>query len=393
MRWDAKLAAALTAPCLLLLVACNLNMSPGAGANQISGPPLVEILAPLANSTYLEGVAVNVQARVSNAGVDLARVDFSVDGEVFDSQASPDGGAAFSVNASWNAAGAGAHVLGVVALRNDGSSSAPASVTVTVIGQAPAAGSAGDGAGGDDRPGPQDSPPASEPTAAPPTRAPAPAADRPMGRVLRGAYVRSGPDTRFAPPIGSIAAGDQVELIAINYHKTWYKIRYYNGEGWVFAALLEVSGPVEDLPETWGPPLPEPTALPPTTAPTVDGGTAVNLVAGILRNNAGEIRCNYGFRVELDVHNPNAVRSAGGTVHFLDYSNPDGNLVTARAQGSFPPIEPGQTISAHADFSLNYHYNKEHTMRACINRQCGIQEPDVADENHFSYTLKKGDRC
>lgn len=392
MKRDAKLAAALIAPCLLLLAACNLNMSPGAGANQISGPPVVEILAPLANSTYLEGVAVNVQARVSNAGADLARVDFSVDGQVFDSQLSPDGGDAFSLSASWQAAGAGAHLLGVVALRGDGSGSAPASVTVTVIGQAPAVGSGGGApATGGGAGGPQDDQQAAEPTAAPPTRAPEPASDRPMGRVLRGAYVRSGPDTRFAPPIGSVAAGDMLELIAVHHHETWYKVNYYTGEGWVFAALLEVSGDVASLPKLWGPPLPEPTALPTTAAPTADPGANVSLVAGNMRHTGGggQITCGVGFRVEVDVHNPNSVRSAGGVVHFLDHTGIDEQNF-ARVSASFPPIEPGQTIGVGTDITVTYHYKESHVLRACINRQCGFKEPDVADENHFPYTLQKG---
>ena len=261
MRRDAKLAATLfTLLLALLLAACNLNVAPGPSNQVISGPPLVQIQAPLPNSSYLEGVAVNIQVQVQNAGSGPASVTFSADNVAFDNRTdlNSDGTGAFNTGASWTSSGAGAHVLSVVARRDDGSSSAPASVTVNVISQG-AGPTQGDGDAGDSGDngdaGRQDDAPAREE----PTDVPEPTSDRPMARVLRGAYVRDGPDTRFAPPIGSIAAGDQVELLAVNIHKTWYKIKYYNGEGWVFGSLLEVSGDVEDLPAVWGPPLPEPT--------------------------------------------------------------------------------------------------------------------------------------
>ena len=407
MRRDAKLAATLFT---LLLAACNLNMAPGPSNQVISGPPLVQIQAPLPNSSYLEGVAVNIQAQVQNAGSGPASVTFYADNVAFDNQTDLNsaGTGTFNAGASWTSSGAGAHVLSVVARRDDGSSSAPASVTVNVISQG-AGPTQGDGDAGDSGDsgdvgdaGRQDGEPAREE----PTDVPEPTFDGPMARVMRGAYVRAGPDTRFAPPIGSIAAGDQVELLAINIHKTWYKIKYYNGEGWVFGSLLEVSGDVEDLPAVWGPPLPEPTPVPPTAAPapapvepTAVPVANVNLVAGNMRHNqaSGELVCNVGFQIEIDVHNPNTVRSAGGTVHFLDYASRGGGVfdrgTIARVSANFPPIEPGQTIGVSTGMTISYHYNETHTLRACINRECRFDEPDVADENHFNYTLRKGDRC
>lgn len=404
MRRDAKVATTLFALLLaLLLAACNLSVAPGPSNRVLSGPPVVQIQAPLPNSSYLEGVAVNIQAQVQNAGSGPAIVTFSADGVAFDNQTDLNsaGTGAFNAGAGWTASGAGAHVLSVVARRDDGSSSAPASVTVNVISQGAGPtqgdGDAGDG-GSDGDAGRRDGEPAREPE---PTDVPEPTSDRPMARVLRGAYVRDGPDTRFAPPIGSIAAGDQVELLAVNIHKTWYKIKYYNGEGWVFGSLLEVSGDVEDLPAVWGPPLPEPTPVPPTAAPVVVVPTAVpvanvNLVAGNMRHNqaSGNIVCGQGFSVEIDVHNPNTVRSAGGTVHFLDYASRGGGVFDrgniARVSANFAPIEPGQTIGVSAPMTIGFHYNETHTLRACINRVCDFQEPDVADEGHFNYTLRKG---
>ncbi len=404
MRPFANAAVALSALILLsLLVACNLTVSPGPQVQEISGPPQVEILSPMPNSTYLEGVAVNIQVQVRNAGADLARVDFAVDNQLLDSQDSPnsDGAATFIASSSWTASGAGSHLLSVIAARSDGSSSAPASVTVTVIGQGGLTGDRGPGGspadtdgGGEQPQEPEEAPPPTEPT-----EAPEPTSDQPMARVLRGAYVRAGPDTRFAPPIGSIGAGDQVELLAVNIHKTWYKIKYYNGEGWVFGSLLEISGNIDDLPAIWGPPLPQPTAIPPTAAPEVVVGN-VNLVAGAMRHNQsdGQIKCNVGFQVEIDVANHGSSRSPGGSVRFQDYATKrDGgrlDSIEAVAHGTFPPIDPGQTVSASAQFSISFHFNEQHIMKAFINHDGAIPENNRNDnEGHFTYTLVKGDRC
>ncbi|MCY4022032.1 MAG: SH3 domain-containing protein [Anaerolineaceae bacterium] len=403
MRPIANAAVALSVFMLLLtLSACNLTVSPGPQVEEISGPPQVQILSPMPNSTYLEGVAVNIQVQVRNAGADLARVDFAVDNQLFDSQASPNSAAAatFIASSSWTASGAGAHLLSVIAARSDGSSSAPASVTVTVIGQGGLSGDRGPGGSPADTDGGGEQPQEpEEPPPAAPTTVPEPTSDQPMARVLRGAYVRAGPDTRFAPPIGSIGAGDQVELLAVNIHKTWYKIKYYNGEGWVFGSLLEISGDIDDLPAVWGPPLPQPTAIPPTAAPEVVVGN-VNLVAGSMRHNQsdGQIKCNVGFQVEIDVANHGSSRSPGGSVRFQDYATKrdGGRLDSTEAvvHGTFPPVDPGKTVSASAQFSISFHFNEQHIMKAFINHDGAIPETNRTDnEGHFTYTLVKGDRC
>ncbi|MCE2488862.1 MAG: SH3 domain-containing protein [Anaerolineae bacterium] len=400
MRQFANAAAALSALILLpLLAACNLTVSTGPQVEEISGPPQVQILSPMPNSTYLEGVAVNIQVQVVNAGADLARVDFAVDDQVLDSQASPnsDGVSNFIASSSWTASGAGAHILSVIAARSDGSSSVPASVTVTVIGQGGVTGEQAPGGSQGDTNGSGEVPP--EPAVAeqadPPTAEPEPTSDRPMARVQRGAYVRAGPDTRFAPPIGSIGAGDQVELLAVNIHKTWYKIKYYNGEGWVFGSLLEISGNIDDLPAIWGPPLPQPTAIPPTAAPEVVVGD-VNLVAGSMRHSAagGKIECGVGFRVEIDVANFGTSRSPGGSVRFQDYATKrdggrlDGN--EAVVFGTFPPIDPGQTVSASAEITITFHFNEQHIMKAFVNHDGNIPESNRTDnQGFFNYTLNK----
>ncbi len=402
MRRVAKTTAVLSALALIfLLAACNLSTAPDPSRRTLQGVPLVQIVSPLPNATYLEGVSVNIQALVQNAGPDISRLDFSVDGQVIASLAEPNsaGATSFSASRTWESAGVGSHSLDVTAWRSDGSASVPAGVTITVIGQTvgrepaaeerPAGANGEDGAAGQQQPQPTNEPDPSEPE---------PASDRPTGRLLRGAYVRSGPDTRFAPPIGSIAAGDEVELLALNIHKTWYKVRYYSGDGWIFGSLLEVSGNLDDLPLVYGPPLPEPTAIPVETAPTTQQQQMpVNLLAGAMRNTAGTITCNAPFRVEIDVANISGFSSPGGEVRFLDYATKQdgGRLepqIEREAIGTFPPIAPGQTVSASAEFRISFHYKERHIMWAYINHNRAILETDLSDnDNHFTYVLEAGD--
>ena len=403
MRWDAKPLAALSGLVLLLLLAaCNLSTQPDPASQALAGVPAVQILAPLPNATYLEGVTVNIQAQIQNAGPDVARVDFAVDNQVFASLSDPNstGASVLSVSESWVSSGTGAHSLSVSAVRGDGSFSVPVSVTVTVVGQVsqPSQGvsgtTSGGGAGSGDA-GQQPPEQSREPDR--PAPEPEPTSDKPMARFLRGANVRSGPDTRFAPPIGSIAAGDQAELLAINIHKTWYKIKYYNGEGWVFGSLLEVSGNVDDLPVVYGPPLPAPTAIPVTAVPPT-AVLNVNLVAGNMRHNAGRtITCNSGFRVEVDVANVGSTRSPGGNVRFLDYATKrDGGRLEPQLEaeviGTFPPIEPGQTVGASASITVGFHHGESHILWAYVNHDNSVPEADKGNNvNHFTYTLQRGD--
>src|SRR5262249_6847141 len=124
---------------MVALAACNLANAPGQGNSQaaISGAPVVRIASPLPNSTYLEGVSVNIQAAVSNAGPDIDRVEILVDNQNVATVPKPNsaGPPTSSVAQTWPAAGGGQHTIAVTAFRADGSSSAPASVNVTIVSQ------------------------------------------------------------------------------------------------------------------------------------------------------------------------------------------------------------------------------------------------------------------
>src|SRR5688572_25569950 len=119
---------------VLIAAACTLNQGPD---NQTvsGGPPVVRLTSPLPNATYLEGVAVNIQAYVSNAGPDIDRVEVTVDNAIVQKMPSPNpsGAPVFSLTYSWSASGVGPHRVGVTAFRASGAASQPATETFTVI--------------------------------------------------------------------------------------------------------------------------------------------------------------------------------------------------------------------------------------------------------------------
>src|SRR6266567_3719085 len=83
---------------LILITGCTLN-NVSVPNETISGAPTVRILAPQPNATYMEGVAVNIQATISNAGKDIDRVEIVIDGSTVAtlSQPNPNGAASFNV--------------------------------------------------------------------------------------------------------------------------------------------------------------------------------------------------------------------------------------------------------------------------------------------------------
>ena len=104
--------------------------------------------------------------------------------------------------------------------------------------------------------------------------------------------VRLGPGLEFDPPIGAIAAGQTAELLARNPTGDWYKVRYEDSDGWVFADLVTVSGDISGLPIDSGPSLPTiaptdtPTQLPPTSTSTVTPSETVAAPAQVVSTTA-----------------------------------------------------------------------------------------------------------
>ncbi|MCA9912315.1 MAG: SH3 domain-containing protein, partial [Anaerolineae bacterium] len=262
---------------LLLFSASCGTAAPAEEETITTGAPTVQISSPLSGDVYREGVGVNILVRVENAGADLARVAIQVDGEIVGEAVQPDLGSAqtITIRNGWPATGVGGHVITAVASRADGTSSEPASVSISVVAndvvsaeeeatQAPTQAAAPtdaptqQAAGQGDQSSQQVQPTTAAPTdTLAPTDPPAPTATatpaNPQIRVTTGANVRSGPGVNFEPPIGSLAAGATADILAVHTSGTWYKIQYYNGDGWISSAVVEVTGDIAGLPREAGP--------------------------------------------------------------------------------------------------------------------------------------------
>lgn len=404
---------------LLLATACTLNQSPE-GVTVGGGAPVVRLVSPPANATYLEGVQVNIQASVSNAGEDIDRVEVTVDNAVVTTFPQPNesGSPIFSVTHSWPAAGVGNHVVGVTAFRGDGSASEPATVTINVI--SPAA-----NVEATEPPTPVEAPsdtPADEggdeTTDGGDADQPADEGDNggdeadntdegdnggdesnddsgdPVATFTQGVNVRRGPGTNFNPPIGSFAANQTADVLGVNPAGDWYKVRYYNAEGWVFASLLTISGDTSNIPVDPGPPTPVPataTPIPPTGVPaTAVPSSQANLVAGNIRLDPSQPTCNQTFNVRVDIANLGSQdTTTSGTFTVQDLYN---GQVQEETQGPIPVIEDGKTIeSAAIPITVSTNHSETHTIVVILNPNGGIPETGSGDNRReLQYTLQKG---
>lgn len=393
---------------VILATGCTLNNVPSSGQT-ISGEPVVRIVSPQPNATYMEGVAVNIQATVSNAGSDIDRVEVIIDGEIVAtlSEANPNGAASFNVTHGWSATGQGAHTIDVTAFRADGSSSAPVTVEITVVPKSGQAGStqptatrtnATQQTGAQTSSTQTSSTQSSQSTPAPTNAAPTSAAptatpSTPTATFAQGINVRRGPGLEFNPPIGAFAAGQSTDILAINPSGTWYKVRYGGGEGWVFAALTEAAGDIASLPRDPGPPVPTaapPTAVPATQPPPAPASSS-NLVAGIVELNPGQPSCAQTFNIGFDVANLGSQpTTASGTISVQDVRSADGSM-QQETTGGYPVLQAGQTFRVDMPLTVSTWYNEEHTIILIIDPNNQLAETEEGDNRReVKYTLQKG---
>lgn len=398
-----------------ILAGCNLNASTNTGA--ITGAPVVQIVSPEAGTTYLEGVAVNVQAQITNAGADIDRVEIALDDVLLTTLSAPneDNAAAFALTHGWTAAGVGEHKIAVTAFRGDGSASEPASVTLSVM--------AGDGSIIQSLPSPaaQETQPTrmmlpsvtprdnsggatAQPTVAPtqaatatsvPTSASGAVTTAPTASFNQSINVRRGPGLEFDPPIGSFAAGQTTTILAVSTSGDWYKVRYGGGEGWVFSGLTTVSGDTSSLPRDPGPPRPTPrpvTATPVVATQASAQQTGANLVAGNVTFDPPSPTCNQTFTVRFDVANLGTEATNGsGTVTLVDARAADGS-VQGQTVGGFPVIQVGQTFRVDMPMTISTWYAEQHRITLTIDQANQIPESNSNDNGiSVEYTLNRGD--
>ena len=421
--------------CFSILTGCSLNFGQPEGepVAMISGAPVVEIAAPLPNSTFLQEVAVNILAAVSNAGTDIQRVEIKVGDTTVADITSPNasGAARFSVTQTWTPAGPGEYTITVTAYRADGSASQPATVRVNVIEGLPTAQPTETPQATITRQVPTatstlaptetepdetedeantDTPDDGEDTDA--TDAPddtSDTADTASGdvvlRIVQGGInVRRGPSTNFVPPLG-VATGD-VTALAANTALTWFKINYQGGEAWITgdeSLVTVISGDPASLPRESGPPIP--TLAPPTNTPapaTATAGpgmstaaptgqatgsaTGADLVISNFVLDPKDPFCNQPAQMRANLSNiGNAATATGGFV-ILAVENTDGSNRQTLGAVEIPVLQAGASNHLVAiDFRDTFTSNRgDGIKRAIVIIDANNQIPEANDNNNSS---------
>lgn len=398
----------------IIASACTLtNTSENtSGDTVLSGAPVVQIISPLPNATFLAGVAVNVQATVSNAGSNIDRVEIAVDGAIVATfpAPNPSGAVSFSIpTLPWPFTAVGEHSISVTAFRPDGTTSTPVTVKINVIAQVDSQNNQTTPSVTPDTSA-QSQPtqstqlqPTAQPTAqtqpvVPPTERPTdpptaqPTPSKPIARVNAGVNVRSGPSTAFNPPIGSLAANAEVEVLGINPAGDWYKIRYYNAEGWVYGPNVTISGNTAGIPVDAGPPLPQPTAVPPTPVPPPPA-SAVNFTIDAARTSISPhpFTCGQDSLIKVTVVNTGTAASTeGGEILVQDILVSSGQVLE-QTKGAFPALQPGQSFTAEMFLRVNTNYLVEHRTVITIDSSNQVVESNESDNQNIStYVLQKG---
>lgn len=406
--------AVLLAIISLVLVSCDLLTNPDDEEAIFEGSPQVTISSPLNGDTYQEGVGVNILLRIDNAGPDVARVAIQIDGQIIGEAIlpNPGGDPSFTVSNGWPASGAGAHTISAVASRSDGSVSNQASVIINVVASAVTAPETNTETSTDDTntqdtlptPVPTQQLPSPVPTqdtsaqqtatdTVPPTDAPTntPAPtdtpSRPQVSISTGANVRSGPGLVFDPPIGSLAAGAQANLLAISSSGTWYRIEYYNSDGWISSVVASTTGDLASLPRESGPPTPvQATATPVATATPA---SAPDLSVTNVIVNPHPFVCNQSSEIQVTIANNGNATSPGGTFKIDDIYN---GTAGANTSGVFPELAPGASHTASVFLTVSTNIAESHHTRITVDQNGQIAESNEGNnvQNEAAYSLAAG---
>ena len=426
---------------IFVVAGCSLSAPVGGGqADQttIEGPPVVRIFSPLPNQTFVAGTTVNIQARIENAGSDIAKVSIFQGDQLAGEQANPNpsGAASFSVTLDWITSNEGQYQIAVVAERADGTSSNREAVSITVIKQsagntdtdtsdddtdtdsdannqstnnntsgstsnptatsAPANTSSGSNDASQQVPPPTATTRPSN-TPAPPSNTPQPTASPtpavPMALIVSGANLRRGPSTVFEPPVGSIAANQEAEIVAVNPGRTWYKIKYFNSEAWIFGNLVQTTGNLDTLPVDAGPPTPVPsTATPVPTATPIPN--PVNLYVVNIQIRPHPLTCQESSEIQVTVgNNGTANAESGGKIRIEAVLNSTG-AVLETTETIFGPIAAGSQETTSAFITVSTNFAELQKIRATVDVDGQVAENNESDnvsDSNTDYVLQKGD--
>ena len=370
----------LQALCLLLLGGCNLNIVPDDPSPSFEGPPVIHIAAPQPNQKFQSGATVIVQARVENAGPDIARIAVLLNEALMGEQLHPNETDAevLPMTIDWPTRNEGEFVIAVVAERGDGSS-AREDVSIVVV--PPSQFQAPEGANAEApsqaESTPEDAPPATATSAPALSTGPSEL----TGLVIRPAPLRPGPGVDSGQPVGSLMVDDDVLIIAINPAGNWYRIRRGTDiDAWVDASLVAAADDISGLPiETGAPPPPK---------------EGVNLVVTSIELDPDPPDCGQPTVARATIRNSGALDSqtspwVGAKAHLLSdesvqAQNPETIYLPALAAGAETVLEIPLTLTAR--------FGESHVIRVTVDQGNHVIETHENDNTSASrqFELSQG---
>lgn len=221
----AALAVALAA------LACN---TPGA----YSAAPTVTIQAPTSGAEVAIGQPVVIAAVATDPdGPGVTRVELFVNGQSVGDAQSPTGAHdVFDAAISWTPDAEGTATITVVAYRGDGAPSAPAMITLHVVGATT-----------------ESTQPSPHAPASPSPTSRSPLIETPTGegvvtgRVIMDANIRSGAGP-FCDIIGGAETNEVINLLEYSADRRWFKTDYTGRTGWIWAASVSPLGNTARIP-------------------------------------------------------------------------------------------------------------------------------------------------
>lgn len=343
--------------CLLSLAGCNLNFAPGDPSPSFEGPPLIHIAAPQPGQKFQSGATVIVQARVENAGPDIARVAVLLNEKVMGEQLNPNetGAEVLPLTIDWPTSNEGDFTIAVIAERGDGSTTRE-EVSIMVV-----------------PPGQSEAPPAETATRASESMpdAATPAATGPSevsGRVISPAPLRPGPGADSGQPVGSLMVDDEVLIIAINPARNWYRIRRgAEIDAWVDASLVSAADDLSGLPIETGAPQ--------------DPRAGVNLVVTSIELVPDPPVCGQPAIARATVRNSGAVDSqtspwVTAQAHLLS----DDSVQAQNPNTVYlPTLKAGEETILEIPLTLTGRYAQLHVIRVTVDQGNHVIETDEND--------------
>lgn len=210
---------------MAMVLACNVPLASG-------GPLSIQITSPAAGSTVVVGQPVTITCSATDSsGGGVARVELFVDGASAASQQVSSGvQASFDASLTWQPTAEGETQIMVIAYRADGTASAPATITVNVVGmtsEAPVSTVAPEGD--------QETPTA-------------PSQPYVQGEATMQVNIRIRPGP-LCDIIGVVDKGEVISLMEYSKDNLWFMTNHLGPEeiGWVYIEPITILGNEADI--------------------------------------------------------------------------------------------------------------------------------------------------